>query len=329
MQLSQDKQRLISRYLNGYCSAEEQKVLLDWVQQSEENKKHFFRLKDVWDAGQKREDLSEKKLFHFYQSQLKNKAALQKSLRVWRFVAGFAAVFVLGLIFTVLFVSLQKKESQLVVHTVPLGSKSKVILADGTEVHLNSGSRLEYFSGFSGGNREVHLTGEAFFRVKSDCDHPFTVATSDFDIAVTGTEFNVCTYDDNSFSSVSLMEGEISLSFPNIHPIGLDPGEKIRFSRNERQYAFVAFDLQAEIAWKEGQFIFQDISFPELIKRLERWYDVKLICRSNKLNSFKYSGSFKNQETIWQVLDALELTTPIEYSRKGFREFVISYKPVK
>jgi len=326
MQLSQDKQRLISRYLNGYCSAEEQKVLLDWVKQSEENKKHFFRLKDVWDAGRKREDLSDKKLLHFYQAQFKKKAVLQKSLRLWRFVAGIAAVLVLGLLFTFLFVSLQKKESQLVVHAVPLGSKSKVILADGSEVHLNSGSRLEYFSG---DNREVHLTGEAFFHVKSDRDHPFTVATADFDIAVTGTEFNVCTYDDNSFSSVSLMQGEISLSFPNIHPIGLDPGEKIRFSRNERKYAFVAFDPEAEIAWKEGQFIFQDISFPELIKRLERWYDVKLICRSNKLNSFKYSGSFKNQETIWQVLDALELTTPIEYNRKGFREFVINYKPVK
>jgi len=329
MQLSEKTERLISRYLNGYCREEEEKELLKWISQSEENKKHFLKLKDTWDASLKKEDTTETNLFNFYQAQINQKESLQKSIRLWRFVAGIAAILVIGLVISVLVYTPVSREKKLITHTVPLGSKSQVFLADGTEVHLNSGSRLEYYSDFEDGNREVYLSGEAYFQVKTDKSHPFIVNTSDFDITVTGTRFNVCSYDDNPFSSVSLIEGQIGLSASNIRPLALKPGEKIKYNREDRELAYVSLDPQAEIAWKEGLFIFKNIPFPALIKRLERWYDVKLNCTSDKLNTFQYSGSFKNQETIWQVLDALKLTSPIDYSRESFRKFTIKYKPME
>jgi len=329
MELSQKMERLISRYLNGYCRDEEEKELLKWISQSEENKKHFLKIKDIWDASLKKDDSAEKNLFDFYQVQVNKKESLQKSIRLWRFVAGIAALLVIGLVISILVYNPAPMEKKLITHTVPLGSKSQVFLADGTEVHLNSGSKLEYYSDFVNDNREVTLSGEAYFKVETDKFHPFIVKTSDFDITVTGTRFNVCSYHDNPFSSVSLIEGKIGFSASNIQPMVLKPGEKIQYNREERELAYVSLDLQAEIAWKEGLFIFKNIPFPELIKRLERWYDVKLNCTSDNLNTLQYSGSFKNQETIWQVLDALKLTSPIDYSREGFRKFTIKYKSME
>ncbi|MBV5334877.1 MAG: DUF4974 domain-containing protein, partial [Sulfuricurvum sp.] len=215
------------------------------------------------------------------------------------------------------------------VFSVPLGSRSKVILADGTEVSLNSGSELKYTSGFSSVNRVVSLTGEGFFDVKSDPKHPFTVKTSDFDIKVTGTKFNVCSYPDNKFSAATLAEGKIGLQMSGSSKIlEVAPGEKFLIDRETRKFSFSDADVESEIAWKDGEFIFRKIPFPELVHRLERCYDVKLNCSGSELQNYAFTGRFKNQETIWQVLDALKLTSPIDYQKTTFREFTITYKPL-
>jgi ferric-dicitrate binding protein FerR (iron transport regulator) len=234
------------------------------------------------------------------------------------------------LIFTVLIPSNTVKPSEnLQVFSVPLGSRSKVILADGTEVSLNSGSELKYSSGFSSSNRVVSLTGEGFFSVKSDPKHPFTVKTSDFDIKVTGTKFNVCSYPDNKFSATTLAEGKIGLQMNGSSKIlEVAPGEKFQIDRETQKFSFSDADVESEIAWKDGEFIFRKIPFPELVHRLERCYDVKLNCSGSELQNYAFTGRFKNQETIWQVLDALKLTSPIDYQKTTFREFTITYKPL-
>jgi ferric-dicitrate binding protein FerR (iron transport regulator) len=84
-------------------------------------------------------------------------------------------------------------------------------------------------------------------------------------------------------------------------------------------------DIESEMAWKDDQFIFKNIPFPELAKRLERWYDVKLNYSDQRLQEYAFTGKFKNQETIWQVLDALTFTIPISYEKTTFREFNIKY----
>jgi ferric-dicitrate binding protein FerR (iron transport regulator) len=204
------------------------------------------------------------------------------------------------------------------------------LLADGTEINLNSGSELRYSSTYSSGNRVVSLSGEGFFKVKSDPEHPFTVKTRDFDVMVTGTRFNVCSYDDNLFSTATLENGKIALQIKDASKIlDIEPGEKFELNRDTRDYSLSNADVESEIAWKDGEFIFKKIPFPDLVQRLERWYDVKLNCSSAELHNFVYTGKFKNQETIWQVLDAIKLTSPIDYRKTTFREFSIIYKPLK
>lgn len=329
MQITESKERLIARYLNGKCNSIERAQLLEWTNQSEKHRIQYLIIKDTWDASLQKEDASGVELLTFYKNRANRNRNLQKSIQRWRWAAGIAAVLVIGLLLSL---SLQYinvgTKSNLITYSVPLGSRSQVVLADGTVVDLNSGSKLQYLSDFDSENREVTLSGEAFFNVTSDKSNPFIVKTSDFNIAVTGTRFNVCTYDDNNFSSIALLEGKIILSASNIKPLELRPGEKIELDRVNNKLSYVLTAPKAEVAWKDGQFYFNKIAFPKLIKKLERWYDIKLNYNSKELETLQYTGSFKNQETIWQVLDALKLTSPIDYSRVNFREFNLEYKPM-
>lgn len=320
---------LISRFLNGNYSAEEAQELKSWIEASPENKTDFFALKDIWDLSFVNHQSSNEHLSLFYKKQLDNS---NKSRQLWiRSLLAVAAVLAIGLVFSIL---IPRTESPATgneqVFTVPLGSKSKVLLADGTEVNLNSGSELRYSSNFSSLNRVVQLKGEGFFKVKSDQEHPFLVKTADFNVKVTGTEFNVCTYTENKYATATLAEGTIHLEIKGSgQSFEINPGEKFELDRTSRKYTLEQADIESEVAWKDGQFIFRNVPFPELVQRLERWYDVKLDYSDNDLKNYKFTGRFKNQETIWQVLDALKLTSPIDYQKTTFREFTLIYKPLK
>uniref|UniRef100_UPI0032163955 FecR family protein n=1 Tax=uncultured Draconibacterium sp. TaxID=1573823 RepID=UPI0032163955 len=329
-----DIQQLIIRYLDGSCSVTDRQKFIRWLEQSDKNKNTFYQVKDIWDATQKRENRTNTALLQFYQQQASKNNTSTKILHIWKAVAGVAAVLAIG--FITLFIlqtlnrdSLTQSASALVSFKVPLGSRSEVSLPDGTTVVLNSGSELHYPPVFTKGKREVNLSGEAFFKVKSDKTNPFIVKTNDFNVQVTGTQFNVCSYADNSYSSITLAEGLVGVQFPgNNNLVDITPGQQLNLNHENRKYLIEEIDVESEIAWKDGEFRFKEISFPELVKRLERWYDVRLYHTAPELETMLYSGRFKNQETIWQVLDALKLTTPIDYEKTGFREFKIIYKPM-
>lgn len=322
-------ENLIVRNLNGECNSEEQRELKSWIDASSDHKKEFLSLKDIWDSSLIIKDRSGEQLAVFYKNlYIKD----QKSKIFWiKSFSAIAAILLLGLIISILIPTYSGHLAETnQVFSVPLGSRSKVILADGTEINLNSGSELRYSSNYSSSNRVVSLSGEGFFKVKSNSKYPFTVKTADFDILVTGTTFNVCTYNDNNFSTATLAHGKIELQMKGASQIlEIKPGEKFQLDRGTRKYSLVNADVESEIAWKDGEFIFRKIPFPDLVQRLERWYDVKLICSSIELQNFAFTGRFKNQETIWQVLDALKLTSPIDYKKTTFREFTIIYKPLK
>ncbi len=326
-------EQLIPRYLNGDCSAADMEKVGMWLEESDSNKKIFYEIKDVWDMLTPKEDDTGNALLQFYKKQASRNNTSVKVLRLWKVVAGVAAVFVLGFICLFFLDVLNQKPqdlsnySAMVSFKVPLGSRSEVTLSDGTNVVLNSGSELIYPAVFAREKREISLSGEAFFKVKSDTLHPFIVKTNDFDVKVTGTQFNICSYPDDNFSKVSLVEGRVGVLLgDDENTVDIVPGEQLCLNKEERKYQVVESDVEMESSWKDGEFRFKEIAFPELIKRLERWYDVKLSYSAPELEKMLYSGNFRNQETIWQVLDALKLTTPIDYEKIGFRKFKIIYK---
>lgn len=322
-------EKLISRSFNGKISSEEHYELKCWIEESSENKKLYIGIKDVWDLIRIPKSNTEEQLAEFYRNQYEK---IQKSRKRWiSYSSAIAAILFIGLLISILLPPTFKQLPETTqVISVPLGSRSKVTLVDGTEVNLNSGSEMKYSSNFSSANREVSLLGEGFFHVHTDKQHPFIVKTADFNIKVTGTQFNVNTYDENKVVSAALAEGKIQIKMNNSNQkFDINPNEKFELDRSVRKYSIVNADIESEIAWKDGEFIFMQIPFPELVKRLERWYDVKLSYSDTELKNYVFTGRFKNQETIWQVLDALKLTMPIDYRKSTFREFVISYKPLK
>jgi len=322
-----ENERLIVRYLNGDLPDIDMKELLLWVNERPENKKLFLEIKDTWDASLKRAGGETEQLLLFYKNQASRKRKTQ--IPVWLAGTAVAAMLLVGLITGIL---VQKgyfaPSTQMESFIVPMGSRSQLTLTDGTKVNLNSDSHLVVDDHFSPQNRIVTLTGEGYFEVSADRKHPFIVKTEKFDITVTGTKFNVSSYADDRKASATLMEGRIGLSSIDHKEFLLKPGEKISFDQETMQAVLTKTDVRSEIAWVNNEFMFKEIAFPDLIRRLERWYDVKLAYHGSAFDSMIYSGSFKNQETIWQVLDALKLTTPIDYKKGNFREFELIYKPM-
>lgn len=319
-------EHLIARYLNGHLSDEEEDQMLAWINENSENKKLFFELKDSWEASLKSQDKTQKELLRFYQKRAEKQVGLHWSW--WKNIATAAAILLIGLFIGTFIIQKNSSSVQLSSYSVPLGSKSNIVLNDGTRICLNSGSELKLGKDFSPSNRTVELEGEAYFEVQSDKKHPFVVRTKQFEVLVTGTRFNISAYADDHFSSAGLIEGKIAIKTNLKENFNLSPGRKIFVNQESGRPHFVEFDEQAEIAWKDNHFIFKDIAFPELIRKLERWYDVKLQYSDKRLDLLKYNGKFKNQETIWQILDALQLTSPITYEKKNFREFELTLKPM-
>lgn len=319
-------ENLIARYLDGTCSESDLNELHNWALTDERHKTELFTIKDVWDTARSVTPDTQNQLLRFYKSRYEKG---KRSYRIMlRSVASVAALLLIGLLIRVtVYSSFTTDQESLQVFNVPLGSRSSLMLPDGTEVNLNSGSKLSYSANFSRENRMVSLSGEAYFQVKTDAKHPFTVRTHDFDILVSGTRFNVCSYGEDQFFTTTLSEGKINLKLSNSgRTLDVKPGEKFVLDRKSSSYTLNPTDVRQETAWKDGEFIFKNISFPDLIKRLERWYDVRLVVDDQRLIKYYYSGRFKNQETIWQVLDALKLTSPIDYHKTTFREFQLTYK---
>lgn len=319
---------LIARYLNGNFSNEDEVLLLQWVNADPKNKKQFLELKDTWDAGYRTKATTNDELLKFYKGQVRSQS--NRKVRTWVYAVSAAAILVIGLLLGGLLPSglPSKGIQQLESFYVPAGSRSELTLADGTKVKLNSDSRLDISPAFSSKNRVVRLVGEAYFEVKSDKKHPFTVETPKFDVLVTGTKFNISSYADDSQISTALYEGSVQLSTINKQVVHLTPGEKVSFDQKTMEPIREKVRIDADLAWVNGEFMFDEIPFSDLIKRLERWYDVSLTYQSSELDSMVYSGSFRNQETIWQVLDALKITSPIDYQKLGVREFELNYRPM-
>jgi ferric-dicitrate binding protein FerR (iron transport regulator) len=221
------------------------------------------------------------------------------------------------------------------------GSKTNLILPDGTKVWMNAGSNLSYDSAYGKNIREVSLSGEAFFDVVKNKEKPFVIHASKINIKVLGTEFNVKSYPSDKTIEASLIRGSIEVTFrdkPN-KKIILKPNEKIIVENNVRTESKIirpslqkegnALDAAADIAitnltyehktgaiietsWVENNLIFQDQSFEEIAKLLERWYGVSIKFENNQLKENHLTGSFKN-ETIRQALDALKFTASFNY----------------
>ncbi|MBN1791990.1 MAG: FecR family protein [Bacteroidales bacterium] len=233
---------------------------------------------------------------------------------------------------------------------VPYGSKTRIVLPDGSVVTLNSGSYLRYPSTFDSVNRFAFIQGEAFFDIKKDARNPFIVKTTDLTIKVLGTRFNVKSYSDEKTVETTLVSGSIeiykngSASVDIKRVLILKPNQQAIYEKQTGDIAISKkvedandkalkpirsfliqkkVDLDPVIAWKDNRMIFRDESFSELSKKMERWYNVEIEIQNDDLSKALFSGIFE-KETVEQALNALTIATPFDY--KMNKNKIIIYK---
>lgn len=270
----------------------------------------------------------------------------------WAWAGGVAAMVLVGIwFFPNTYKSGDKPSPQLVQSQqrevmAKRGTRSKLILPDGTQVWLNADTKLTYLNSFNNELREVNLDGEAFFDVVKDKNHPFVVHTSGIDIRVLGTAFNVKSYQQEPTIETTLLRGMIEVTTRNdtkAPKVILRPHEKLVFNKSETELSVVnnlrlkpdakSADVKdarmaitpvipkpdsviMETSWVYNKLIFEGENFREVSLKMERWYNVKISFRDEKLMRYKFKGTFQN-ETIQQALEALKLIAKFDYVMNG------------
>ena len=207
---------------------------------------------------------------------------------------------------------------------VPYGKKMKLILSDSTVVHINSGTSLKYPVKFlENKDRKVFLEGEAFFEVAKSNTAPFIVNTDKIDIRVLGTKFDVSAYRDDEHVSTVLMEGSVEISTSGRSTIGeekylLEPGQIGSWNKSMDNIKIAETDVNEYTSWINGEIIFRIRPFPEILKVLERHYNVSITNNYRLLDSQQFFAKF-DTESIEQVLTYFQNSTPFQYTRNGDR----------
>ena len=205
--------------------------------------------------------------------------------------------------------------------TIPFGKHFQLQLSDGTNVHLNAGSSLKYPVNFIDGNkRHVTLIGEAFFDVASDTENPFVVNAEDLNIEVLGTAFNVSAYPEDVFTDVVLVEGAIGLYADENalnETVTIKSGTKGSFNKNLKNITTEKVDVSIHTVWIDGGLVFRNMPFKNIIKKLERHYNIKININNEKLKNEVFNASFKNAPPIEKVLNAFGKSYGIRYTLKN------------
>lgn len=189
--------------------------------------------------------------------------------------------------------------------TTKTGGQYQLLLADGTKVWLNSESSLKYPIAFKGSQRNVELTGEAYFEVAKNAAMPFNVKVNNMEVRVLGTHFNIMAYNNETSIKTTLLEGAVKLSVGNQSNV-LKPGQQGMVNKSG-QIKVVETDGERAIAWKNGYFVFDRSNIQEIMNQLSRWYDTKVIYEG-KIPDDEYVGKIARNVKLSQVLHILELS---------------------
>lgn len=362
---------LLSKKIAGEATPEELDELLELISNNPEWKTTMENLRELWnsrpaktDTGkqQKNEDaylvhinrlkertpdFKENTELAVHEVEINSAAVKKPFYKSW--ITYAAAVFIAAVILLYPLIADTGKTNETASTIRPFneiiinpGSRTKILLPDGSQVWVNSGSHLTYEGNFKGNTREVQLDGEAYFDVVKDASRPFIVHTSGIDIKVLGTAFNVKAYKTEPTIEATLIHGSIEVinkSQPGSATIMLKPHEKLVYNKylikdikNQKadikpvadSFSIIIKPLRkniadndiVEIAWVYNKLIFEDERFADLVVKMERWYNLKISIEYEKLKNYRISGSFVN-ETAEEALKALQFLVPFSYSIKN------------
>lgn len=351
---------LAGKKLSGEATREELAELEVLIASFPEGDFPLREIEDLWRSGQNTSSFSSRQLEDKWKT-LEKKLIYAKTNRIgmadrsleYRVVNykrryfRFAAVLLL-LVFSFFSVWLLKNNNKPDLRTnviiAPAGAISQIKLPDGSKVWLNAGSKLTYQNQFGKKYRDIRLSGEAFFDVVKDPEHPFIVTTNTFRLKVLGTAFNVRSFNKDRTSEAALVRGsiEVTLVHSPDKKIILKPSEKlivrnIQHTESTQQdpgiqlssrddlplitlsnmhYHNKTDSLPTEAQWMEKKLVFDSENFEDISQKMERFYNVKIVFKNANIKKLKFTGSFQN-ESIHNAMKALQNSAYFHFEIKG------------
>ncbi|TAJ11511.1 DUF4974 domain-containing protein [Marinilabiliaceae bacterium JC017] len=321
---------LVLKCLSGEASEKEKDEVRRALELDPLLKKEYLDVREIWFATTMsvhnheqfnteaaiRRFKNEIKLLREANQIKKKKNSIKKYYAIVAAAASIAIIFTFLNLFTFRDNSIVPKV--VVIHN-PRGDQSEIILPDGSKVWLNGSSTLKYYTDFGLQNRKLTLEGEAFFDVQKDKLLPFDVVSGNHHVEVLGTKFNVKAFPDESFIETILQEGSVRIYAQSmkVPSIVLSSGQKVIYNKRNNKFSQIMVgDIIEELSWKDGVLKFKDEPLIELVNELERWFDVEIEIEDKEIESYRFTGTIKN-EGVEDLLLLFKMTKGIQYKKEG------------
>ena len=308
---------VIQKYFRNNQTKEVRKVFASWINRSQQKDEKDAALNEIWNTLDIPADKSTEKSFEKLMTVIQSSTAENKSQRLpfIHKLSYIAAIIMLPLISIGITYYIMKEpainNTSLVECIVPDGEIRTIILPDSSVVKVNSGSILIYPQHFAD-TRDIFLNGEAYFTVVKDETKPFIVKTTDMNIEVLGTIFNISAYTDSENSSATLEEGKVNVQFknPDKEHIILLPNEQVAYNRLSGLVTKNTVKVENTIAWTDGNLVIQGMTIDEVIKIIERKYAMTVYLNSNKYTNERITMKVTDGESISEFMSVLQYLVP-------------------
>ena len=328
---------ILIKFLNNNCTEAELNEVLRWAGTNaltEDGKKlGFDDWKNYQEEGRWENDEKFTTLFDKIQQKIddnsqEHKIGANKTLTIHvlaKWLTQAAAILLIPVL-TFLFYTLSEKKTESLKYAsmavdsieivAPIGSRTVVQLSDGSEVHLNYGSKIKYPQFFSGKTREIILEGEGFFEVAHNPEKPFIVKTGVFNVKALGTAFNVLAYSDDNVIETTLINGKVVLEKIEQNGEtkrigGMEPGQHVNYNLKTGAVSSTNGNVEKFVAWKDGKLVFEDTPIIEIAKKLSRMFNVDIKV-ANDITDNIYTVIFMD-EPLSQILDLMTIATAVRY----------------
>lgn len=329
---------LIIRCLSGNASPDEQENMEEWLSLSFANREFYNNIKIIWDdANVSIPDYDKKEVYQLVQQKIsesersrvqepqlisQNQIEPGANFRWLKIAVSLAFIMLLTFSMYWLISRTEAVDAQWVTVTSKAGKRSKVFLPDSSIVWLNANSTLHYPRQFPLTHRDVRLDGEAFFEVTENAKSPFVVTTGSIRTTVLGTSFNVNSENEAKEVFIVVLSGKVKVSRVAKNEaeqqLGfLKPNEQMSCNQSNSHFKIKSLSNAYEyVSWKDGVLRFRDMDFEQIARKIERWYDVKIIFKNAAVRKCQFEGTFNNVP-VEKVMNMLRMTANFEYVMQG------------
>ncbi len=316
---------LVVAEMSGEMSENQRKELDSMITRDEELRVVFYGLNSITvDAFQEDMDGSGCEIYERIAQKIDSRG--RKGIKYYLIRVAAAACILWGCWMSYMFGTTRNVDHGAIVeYTCQNGGYSRLMLPDGTEVYVNSGSVLKYPAKFPGDGRNVEIDGEAYFNVAHDPSKPFVVRNRNLSVKALGTSFGIKGYEQDTYVRTTLVEGEVEVSIDGLRNKHiLSPGRQAVFNRSDMSVLVEDVDTEFFTSWIKGHIAFTQMKFSDICVFLERKFGVDIIIEYDELAKKVFSGRFIYGENLYQVLDVIRQNTPFSYRMRNNNTLTIT-----